>query len=110
MDPRKEATRRPLPGERLISAVKPNGDGHWIAQVWVVGTRQHWDVTLPKELGKDAAWDFAREMYDHLVQLQDARDQEDPSRMLASHTGLLSAGTCAAPSSASCAWTSSCPC
>ena len=79
MEPR-TSERLPLPGERLISAVKPNGDGRWVAQVWVVGTRQHWDIALPKELGREAAWDFAREMYDHLIQLQDARDQEDTYR------------------------------
>jgi len=70
MDPHKKAARRlPLPGERFISAIKPNGDGRWIAQVW--------DVALPKELGKEAAWDFAREMYDHLIQMQDAQDERD---------------------------------
>ena len=70
-------SRLPLPGERLITAVKSNGDGRWIAQVWVVGTRQHWDIALPKELGKEAAWDFAREMYEHLIQMQDAQDERD---------------------------------
>ena len=72
--------RLPLPGERLIAAVKPDGDGRWIAQVWVLGSRQHWDVTLPRELGREAAWEVAGQMYDNFIRLQDARDQEDSYR------------------------------
>ena len=81
MEPGTRITDRiPLPGERLITAVKLNGNGRWVAQVWVLGSRKRWSVVLPRELGKEAAWQLAREMYEEFIRLQDARDEKDTYR------------------------------
>lgn len=58
--------------DSLITAVKPADAGGFIPQVWILGTKEHWD--WGPVASRDRAWELAAELEGYI--LKDFADRD----------------------------------